>query len=154
MPAGLGRYQKARGSTAERLVSGSQNLTMFLWEPSSSKKQCDNLYSCVAGISAMISDVCLQAALERYQKARGSTAERLVSGSDDFTMFLWEPSLSKKPLQRMTGHVQLINQARLLSPAQLCLFMLCFWYRQMLPSTPRTAHPAGKPNQACSSHAS
>ena len=36
--------------------------------------------------------------------------ERLVSGSDDFTMFLWEPSTSKAPLARMTGHMQLINQ--------------------------------------------
>jgi len=25
-------------------------------------------------------------------------------------MFLWEPSKSSKPLQRMTGHLQLINQ--------------------------------------------
>ena len=36
--------------------------------------------------------------------------ERLVSGSDDFTMFLWEPSTSKAPIARMTGHMQLINQ--------------------------------------------
>jgi WD40 repeat protein len=32
--------------------------------------------------------------------------ERLVSGSDDFTLFLWEPSDNKKPLERMTGHQQ------------------------------------------------
>ena len=53
----------------------------------------------------------MQAAQQRYDTARGSGPERLVSGSDDFTMFLWEPSTSKKPLHRMTGHVQLINQA-------------------------------------------
>src|SRR5690554_3200633 len=35
--------------------------------------------------------------------------ERLISGSDDFTMFMWEPKQQKKPLTRMTGHVQLIN---------------------------------------------
>lgn len=28
-------------------------------------------------------------------------------------MFLWEPSKSNKPIQRMTGHVQLINQVRI-----------------------------------------
>eukprot|EP00850_Spirogloea_muscicola_P010001 SM000057S18431 [mRNA] locus=s57:512365:514563:- [translate_table: standard] len=50
-----------------------------------------------------------QAALERYQAARGRAAERLVSGSDDFTMFLWEPAASKQPLARMTGHQQLVN---------------------------------------------
>lgn len=33
-----------------------------------------------------------------------------MSGSDDFTMFLWEPATSKAPLARMTGHMQLINQ--------------------------------------------
>lgn len=49
-----------------------------------------------------------EAALERYNKIKGK-AERLVSGSDDFTMFLWEPSESKQPKTRMTGHQQLVN---------------------------------------------
>lgn len=35
---------------------------------------------------------------------RGNAPERLVSGSDDFTMFLWEPTISKQPKARMTGH--------------------------------------------------
>ncbi|CAM9233040.1 unnamed protein product, partial [Ectocarpus fasciculatus] len=35
--------------------------------------------------------------------------ERLVSCSDDFTMFLWRPTVDKKPIIRMTGHQQLIN---------------------------------------------
>jgi ribosome assembly protein 4 len=39
----------------------------------------------------------------------------LVSGSDDFTMFLWNPGESKKPVARMTGHQQLINEV-LFSP--------------------------------------
>ncbi|MFS8027503.1 putative transcription factor WD40-like family [Helianthus anomalus] len=49
------------------------------------------------------------AALERYNKMKGNAPERLVSGSDDFTMFLWEPSVSKHPKTRMTGHQQLVN---------------------------------------------
>ncbi|MEW5304910.1 MAG: hypothetical protein WDW36_007487 [Sanguina aurantia] len=53
-----------------------------------------------------------QAALARYAVATGGLPERLVSGSDDFTMFLWQPSTQKAPLQRMTGHVQLINQVQ------------------------------------------
>ncbi|KAL3342842.1 hypothetical protein AABB24_026734 [Solanum stoloniferum] len=48
-------------------------------------------------------------ALERYNKMRGNAPERLVSGSDDFTMFLWEPAVSKHPKTRMTGHQQLVN---------------------------------------------
>ncbi|KAF2293441.1 hypothetical protein GH714_001836 [Hevea brasiliensis] len=48
-------------------------------------------------------------ALERYNKMKGNGPERLVSGSDDFTMFLWEPAVSKHPKTRMTGHQQLVN---------------------------------------------
>lgn len=66
----------------------------------------------------------LQAALRRYQTACGSSPERLVSGSDDFTMFLWQPSVSKKPLQRMTGHMQLINQVKVVMVT--CAFASCF----------------------------
>lgn len=38
--------------------------------------------------------------------------ERLVSGSDDFTLFLWKPETDKKPIARMTGHQQLINHVQ------------------------------------------
>ncbi|CAN6866500.1 unnamed protein product [Brassica oleracea] len=56
-------------------------------------------------------------ALERYIKAKGKvdSPERLVSGSDDFTIILWEPSVSLQPKQKMvttarlTGHQQLVN---------------------------------------------
>lgn len=51
-------------------------------------------------------------AQKRYEELKGARGERLVSGSDDFTMFLWEPEDSKKPLARMTGHQQLINQVQ------------------------------------------
>lgn len=50
-------------------------------------------------------------ALERYLTVIKTTNnhERLLSGSDDFTMYLWEPAVSKKAILRMTGHQQLIN---------------------------------------------
>ena len=32
-----------------------------------------------------------------------------ISGSDDFTMFLWSPQVEKVALTRMVGHQQLIN---------------------------------------------
>jgi hypothetical protein len=54
----------------------------------------------------------LQAALERYRAALGGREERLATGSDDFTLYLWEPGASKTPLARMTGHMQLVNQVR------------------------------------------
>mmetsp|Transcript_23022 Transcript_23022/g.33685 ORF Transcript_23022/g.33685 Transcript_23022/m.33685 type:complete len:506 (-) Transcript_23022:14-1531(-) len=50
-----------------------------------------------------------QVALERYQAIVGSDGERLVSGSDDFTMFMWRPQEGKTPMTRMTGHQQLVN---------------------------------------------
>lgn len=45
-------------------------------------------------------------AKERYDSviARGGGVERLVSCSDDNTMFLWTPTVSTKPVARMTGH--------------------------------------------------
>jgi len=48
-------------------------------------------------------------AQERYNTVVKTCPERLVSGSDDFTMFMWDPSEGKKPITRMTGHVQLVN---------------------------------------------
>jgi WD40 repeat protein len=47
-----------------------------------------------------------------YEEATGGKPERLISGSDDFTMFMWTPGESKLPLARMTGHVQLINDVK------------------------------------------
>lgn len=42
-------------------------------------------------------------ALERYTSVKGAESEQLVSGSDDFTLFLWKPGESRKPVARMTG---------------------------------------------------
>lgn len=53
-----------------------------------------------------------QRAERRYQEARGGDPERLASGSDDFTLALWLPETEKKPLTRMTGHQQLVNDVR------------------------------------------
>ncbi|XP_028400379.1 notchless protein homolog 1-like [Dendronephthya gigantea] len=54
-------------------------------------------------------------AFERYKEVKGAKREKLVSGSDDFTLFLWEPEENKKPVARMTGHQALINEV-LFSP--------------------------------------
>ncbi|TRZ03490.1 hypothetical protein DNTS_000505 [Danionella cerebrum] len=54
-------------------------------------------------------------ALKRYSSVRGEGHERLVSGSDDFTMFLWNPAEDKKPVARLTGHQALVNEV-LFSP--------------------------------------
>lgn len=54
-------------------------------------------------------------ARERFEKAArqqgGKLVERVVSASDDFTMFLWDPvhDGGKKPLARMLGHQKQVN---------------------------------------------
>ncbi|XP_064460928.1 notchless protein homolog 1-like isoform X2 [Ornithodoros turicata] len=57
-------------------------------------------------------DELQQRATERYRAARGNEPERMVSGSDDFTLALWLPESDKKPAARMTGHQQLVNDVR------------------------------------------
>lgn len=51
------------------------------------------------------------------QKAGGT--EKMVSGSDDFTIYLWIPSTEKKPIARMTGHQQLVNDVKFSPDARL-----------------------------------
>ncbi|GFZ21637.1 WD-40 repeat family protein [Actinidia rufa] len=84
----------------EKVASGGRDRVLKLWMvfvPFSFGT--DNIYPLLGE----------QMALERYNKMKGSAPERLVSGSDDFTMFLWEPAVSKHPKTRMTGHQQLVN---------------------------------------------
>ena len=53
-----------------------------------------------------------KSALEQYDKVSklgGKVSERIVTASDDFTMYLWEPLKSSKPICRMTGHQKLVN---------------------------------------------
>ncbi|KAI8927399.1 hypothetical protein BC831DRAFT_510942 [Entophlyctis helioformis] len=56
-------------------------------------------------------EAAFEAAKKRYDAGLAAQGgiERLASGSDDFTMFLWEPTKAKKPIARMTGHQQLVN---------------------------------------------
>ncbi|KAJ4297375.1 ribosome assembly [Collariella sp. IMI 366227] len=55
-------------------------------------------------------------AKERFEKAakiQGKVAERLVSASDDFTMYLWDPTNNgNKPVARLLGHQNKVNQVQ------------------------------------------
>ena len=57
-------------------------------------------------------------ALGYYSKVRGEGGERLVSCSDDFSLILWSPEESKKPICRMTGHQQAVTHIQF-SPSGL-----------------------------------
>lgn len=47
-------------------------------------------------------------AKEIYLSVTKGQPERMVSCSDDHTLFLWHPSEDSKPVARMTGHLQTV----------------------------------------------
>lgn len=68
-------------------------------------------------------------ALQRYNSFKNKLnfkfLDRIVSGSDDFTMILWSPLENDKPIIRMTGHQQLINHV-MFSPNSLFIASASF----------------------------
>lgn len=51
-------------------------------------------------------------AKQRFEKAattNGEVVERLISASDDNTIFLWDPANSQKPIARLLGHQKQVN---------------------------------------------
>ncbi|RKP38942.1 WD40-repeat-containing domain protein [Dimargaris cristalligena] len=111
------------------LYSGSQDKTVKVWNPLEGK-----LVKTLMGHAHWVNSLALstdfvlrtgpfdhtgktyptpeeaqQVALKRYQAARGNQPERLVSASDDFTMFLWDPLNDKKPIARLNGHQKIVN---------------------------------------------
>ena len=62
-------------------------------------------------------------AVKRYNKFKlQNIGEKIVSGSDDFTLILWDPlnTNKKQQIARMTGHQQLVNHVQF-SPDTLYL---------------------------------
>ena len=58
---------------------------------------------------------------KRYKQVLSIVQQELmVSGSDDFTLFLWQPVTDKKSIARMTGHQQLVNDVKFSPDARLC----------------------------------
>ncbi|VDK23748.1 unnamed protein product [Taenia asiatica] len=52
-------------------------------------------------------------AKQLYENVKGKGPERLVAGSDDNTLSLWTPEVTKHPLcQRMTGHQGVVNDVK------------------------------------------
>lgn len=51
-----------------------------------------------------------QKAKERYETVISNQPLRIVSGSDDNTLCLWEPENSDKPIIRLPGHQGVVNQ--------------------------------------------
>ncbi|KAJ2448778.1 ribosome assembly [Coemansia sp. RSA 2336] len=110
-----------------RIYTGSQDKTIKIWNSDGT------LYKTLAGHAhwvntlAFSTDFALRTgafdhtgkhpqsdeeaakrAQERYAEAKANGV-RLVSGSDDFTMYLWDPDTSNKPVARLTGHQKVVN---------------------------------------------
>jgi len=64
-------------------------------------------------------DECKAFALQRWLESKGAAGERLVSASDDMTMFLWNPESSKKSVARLNGHQNKVMQVAFAPNAQL-----------------------------------
>lgn len=58
------------------------------------------------------SETLRKLAFDRYVAVCNAEPERLVSGSDDFTMHLWLPEKKQTPETRMMGHQNLINDVK------------------------------------------
>ncbi|KAJ8312936.1 hypothetical protein KUTeg_010309 [Tegillarca granosa] len=94
------------------LYTSSQDRTVKVWRGEDGVL-CRTLQGHGHWVNTMaLNDEMAKIAKERYISAKGNAPERLVSGSDDFTLYLWQPEEEKKPLARMTGHQQLINDVQ------------------------------------------
>ncbi|KAL7444186.1 hypothetical protein ACHAXH_007095 [Discostella pseudostelligera] len=55
-------------------------------------------------------EAAYQSSIAKYKAFKGAEEpERLISGSDDFTLLLWHPTEGKQPIKRLTGHQQAVN---------------------------------------------
>ncbi|MEE6469517.1 hypothetical protein FKM82_008659 [Ascaphus truei] len=103
------------------LASASKDCSIRIWD--TVMGQCQKILTShthsVTGVKWGGDGLLYSSSQDRTIKAwrahDGQAPERLVSGSDDFTLFLWAPAEDKKHLQRMTGHQALINEV-LFSP--------------------------------------
>ncbi|KAJ2890469.1 ribosome assembly [Coemansia aciculifera] len=111
-----------------RIYTSSQDKTIKIWNPDGSLYKTLTGHAHWVNTLAFSTDFALRTgaydhtgrepsseaeaqamALRRYNEAKGKGGERLVSGSDDFTMFLWDPLNSTKPVERLVGHQKVVN---------------------------------------------
>eukprot|EP01036_Dinobryon_divergens_P033268 gene33268-43016_t len=107
------------------LYTASRDRTIKVWAVDGSGRSQHKLVRTLSGHAHRVNTLALNCdyvlrtgafqlgtvAMKRYTDIVGSNGdgERLISGSDDFTMFLWSPQVDKVALTRMVGHQQLIN---------------------------------------------
>lgn len=108
------------------IYTGSRDRTIKMWESDGRLKGQLTGHAHWINTLALSTDHVLRTGAFGYQHAEGQdlrevarerfettvktmNGERLVSGSDDFTLSLWDPSKTNKPLARLTGHQAAVN---------------------------------------------
>lgn len=115
------------------LISGGRDRNIFVWNP-----EVGTLVKDLKGHAHWVNYMCMstdhvlksgpfcldgdntfssrqemvEKSKERYEECVKSVGgERMLSCSDDNTMYLWQPAASSKPLMRLTGHQKPVNHA-------------------------------------------
>jgi ribosome assembly protein 4 len=57
-------------------------------------------------------DTMQKVALEKYNKLKGDKDERIVTGSDDCSLYMWCPKVSAQPTKRLLGHQLPVNHCQ------------------------------------------
>ncbi|KAG1673474.1 Notchless 1 [Nymphon striatum] len=107
------------------IYSGSQDRTIKVWR-SEDGALCRTLQGHAHWVNTLTlnTDYAIRTCCEgiihyylcnfnvKYKNLELLICEMLISGSDDFTMYLWQPENDRKPITRMTGHQQVINDVK------------------------------------------
>merc|ERR1712083_213470 len=104
------------------LYSASQDRTIKVWRAADGVL-CRTLqgHGHWVNVLALNTDYVLRTlAQKRYEDVLKVVGEEiLVSGSDDFTLFLWKPGSEKTSFARLTGHQQLVNDVKFSPDARM-----------------------------------
>ncbi|KAH7821506.1 putative notchless protein [Monocercomonoides exilis] len=88
---GMGRNRSKKDSSSSSATPSSSSSPLDASSSSSSSSSSTSPLSATAMASSL------------------SSCERVLTGSDDFTLCLWDPRTPKDPIKRMTGHQGVVN---------------------------------------------
>ena len=73
-----------------------------------------NVFNFVEKIEKMTFVEKINYSKKRYNnfKKKINSSEKIVTGSDDYTLILWDINISNKPIIRMTGHQGIVNDVK------------------------------------------
>uniref|UniRef100_A0A3Q3MLI2 Uncharacterized protein n=1 Tax=Labrus bergylta TaxID=56723 RepID=A0A3Q3MLI2_9LABR len=99
-----------QGQAPERLVSGSDDFTLFLWNPAEDKKYLMSLRGHVGSV---------------YQVAWSADSRLLVSGSSDSTLKVWDVKTGKLNMD-LPGHADEVREGKEKGDLPACVDLFVF----------------------------